>query len=115
MTNNNEIVDRFFDVWQAISKHKFVANKLQVTFDILHADGYEVEFERDANGDLTLITPQTRRPMVNPNDNGNLFEYQDPAPKSNDGRDKCYWCGAPTRHVNTGMFSDMRVCTRCGK
>jgi hypothetical protein len=33
----------------------------------------------------------------------------------NDGLDVSMCCTAPTRRVDTGMFGDMRVCTKCGK
>ena len=34
--------------------------------------------------------------------------------KNNDGLQKCAWCGASTKKVNTG-FSFFDVCTSCGK
>jgi hypothetical protein len=72
--------------------------------------GYQVEFTRDANGELTLTSPSNKRPIVNPNDIG-----ESKTPKNNDGRDTCYWCQAPTRILDTGMGGNMKVCTKCGK
>jgi hypothetical protein len=33
-------------------------------------------------------------------------------PKNNDGRDTCFWCGAPTREFGMNFG---RVCTDCGR
>jgi len=35
-------------------------------------------------------------------------------PKNNDGRERCYWCGAPTKSMM--MFTSIGdVCTECGE
>lgn len=36
------------------------------------------------------------------------------APKNNDCRDLCYWCGAPCKQVQ-GITNTYTVCTKCGK
>lgn len=36
------------------------------------------------------------------------------APKNNDGRLDCFWCGSKTRRIDGG-FSFMDVCTGCGR
>jgi len=38
----------------------------------------------------------------------------DPEPKNNDGRDKCFWCGMPTKKVPT-MISNYDICSKCGR
>ena len=78
--------------------------KASDTLKVSGPDGYEVEYGRDANGELIIVTPQTKRPIVNEN-----------TPKNNDGRDTCYWCKALTKTVDTGMSGDIRVCTKCGR
>lgn len=35
-------------------------------------------------------------------------------PANNDGRQDCFWCGAPTE-ARISIMSIMNVCTRCGK
>lgn len=35
-------------------------------------------------------------------------------PKNNDGRDTCYWCGAKTKLVDTGMRG-FHYCEKCRK
>lgn len=35
-------------------------------------------------------------------------------PKNNDGRDTCFWCGAPTKEIELAMSSG-HVCTVCGR
>lgn len=38
----------------------------------------------------------------------------DTGPKNNDSRSSCFWCGEPTKKVNTG-FTFYDVCSKCGK
>jgi len=39
---------------------------------------------------------------------------QKKAPKNNEGRKTCYWCGAPTKSVM--LFTSITdVCTKCGE
>lgn len=43
-----------------------------------------------------------------------VFIYEDKSQevsKNNDGLLTCHYCGAPTKEVDTGMFSKYRVCT----
>lgn len=35
------------------------------------------------------------------------------APKNNDGRTTCFWCGAPTKKVSTGFVKEFDICTEC--
>lgn len=47
-----------------------------------------------------------------------LFEIDnwdiEQAPRNNDGRDICYWCGAPCKQIQ-GITNTYTVCTGCGK
>lgn len=45
---------------------------------------------------------------VSKNNDGNFV------PKNNDGRDVCYWCGAPCKQVR-GVTNIYSICTKCGK
>jgi hypothetical protein len=49
---------------------------------------------------ITLITPG---PSI-----------KEEAPRNNDGRDKCYWCQAPTKEY-IGLFQTGHICSKCGK
>ena len=37
------------------------------------------------------------------------------APKNNDGRSACFWCGAPTKRMPGFANDNYDICTRCGK
>jgi hypothetical protein len=39
----------------------------------------------------------------------------DEEPKNNDGRDRCYWCGTPTKQVAGIRFSNYNICPKCKK
>jgi hypothetical protein len=39
---------------------------------------------------------------------------KEPEPRNNDGRQNCYWCGAPTRKFELATSSG-RICTACGR
>ena len=100
--NDALTIDTLFDAYNTILKQGFKPEIL--------ANGYQVEYERDANGELVLVTPSSRRPIINPNDISSSR-----SPKNNDDRVTCYWCNAPTKSLDTGMSGDIRVCTKCGK
>jgi len=38
----------------------------------------------------------------------------EPEPRNNDGRDACFWCGAPTREIELATSSG-NICTQCGR
>lgn len=42
----------------------------------------------------------------------NLPIEREATPSNNDGRTSCFWCSAPTRKANGGLYD---VCTVCGK
>lgn len=43
------------------------------------------------------------------------YHAGEPEPKNNDGRERCFWCGAPTRAVASGFAANYDICTECGK
>ena len=66
---------------------------------------------------LALYQAWERAPFDGPNVVLLEFDFSDPEdepPRNNDGREKCFWCGGPTKKIELATSSG-NVCSRCGR